>query len=43
MGDELACVNDKLVIVVRTLGENRFASEKKISFRDTEESVRHSC
>lgn len=29
MGDELACVNSKFVIVVRTLGEGRFASEKK--------------
>ena len=42
LGDELAYVNSKFVIMVRTLGEGRFASEKKISFRDTEECVRHS-
>ena len=44
--DELACVNSKFVVMVRTSGAARFVSEKtkkkEISFRDIEESVRHS-
>ena len=41
MGDELACVTSKLVIMVRNLEGDRFASEKKheISFRDFEECI----
>ena len=43
---DLACVNSKFVVMVRTSGAARFVSEKtkkkEISFRDIEESVRHS-